>query len=105
MDMERAWFAARRAVAGRRRHSRAAMAVNNAAVPLEGFCAAGFAVELPSREAAAVRAGGADTRARAGGPPRRMVPGCGRGRPAAIPLADPVTERPPLPERALTPVE
>jgi hypothetical protein len=46
MDMERAWFAARRPVAGRRRHSRAAMAVNNAAVPLEGFCAAGFAVEL-----------------------------------------------------------
>ena len=71
MDPERAWFAARRAVAGRRRHSRAAMAVdilaaaplvcasslaaglgmavNNAAVLLEGLCAAGFAVELTHR--------------------------------------------------------
>ena len=69
--LERAWFAARRAVAGRRRHSRAAaaidilaaaplvsatslaagldMAVNNAAALLDAFCRAGFAVEVTHR--------------------------------------------------------
>jgi hypothetical protein len=118
MDPERAWFAARRAVAGRRRHSRAAMAVdilaaaplvcasslaaglgmavNNAAVLLEGLCAAGFAVELTHRAKRRLFGLAALTPVREVAPPRR---------PAAIPLADPVTERAALPERALTPVE
>ena len=69
--MERAWFAARAAVAGRRRTSRAAaavdilaaaplvsatslaaglgMAVKNAAALLDAFCAAGIAVEVTHR--------------------------------------------------------
>ena len=69
--MERAWFAARAAVAGRRRNSRAAaavdilaaaplvsatslaaglgMAVKNAAALLDAFCAAGIAVEVTHR--------------------------------------------------------
>lgn len=106
MDPERAWFAARRAVAGRRRHSRAAMAVdilaaaplvcasslaaglgmavNNAAVLLEGLCAAGFAVELTHRAKRRLFGLAALTPVREVAPPRR---------PAAIPLADPVTER------------
>jgi hypothetical protein len=48
--LERAWFAARAAVAGRRRNSRAAAAVDIlAAAPLVAFCAAGIAVEVTHR--------------------------------------------------------
>jgi|ERR1700722_11955202 hypothetical protein len=76
--LERAWFAARHAVAGRRRHSRAVlavdilaaaplvsatslaaglgMAVKNAAGLLEDFWRAGIAVEVTPLQAAAVRA-------------------------------------------------
>ena len=70
-DLERAWFAARAAVARRRRNCRAAaavdilaaaplvsatslatglgMAVNNASALLDAFCAAGIAVEVTHR--------------------------------------------------------
>ena len=103
--MERAWFAARAAVAGRRRTSRAAaavdilaaaplvsatslaaglgMAVKNAAALLDAFCAAGIAVEVTHRvEAAAVRAHrpGAAARGRAPALPARPDT---RARPAA----------------------
>jgi hypothetical protein len=60
------------------------MAVNNAAVLLEGFCAAGFAVELTHRAKRRLFGLAALTPVREVAPPRR---------PAAIPLADPVTER------------
>jgi hypothetical protein len=88
LDMERAWFSARRAVAGRRSNSRAAaaidmlaaaplisatslatglgMAVKNALELLTGFCADGITIEVTHRsKAAAVRVGGS------GAAPRR----------------------------------
>jgi len=126
-DMERAWFAARRAVAGRRRTSRAAaaidilaaaplasatslatglgMAVKNAAALLDGFCAQGIAVEVTHRSKRRLfgLAGLAPLRAEVA-PPRRPMPGRGRGRPPTLEIeADlpPV----PLPERPLSPIE
>ena len=112
-DLERAWFAARRAVAGRRRTSRAAaaidilaaaplasatslaaglgMAVKNAAALLDGFCAETIAVEVSHRARRRLfgLAGLAPLRA-AVAPPRRPQPGRGRGRPPTIPLDDDV---------------
>jgi hypothetical protein len=126
-DLERAWFTARASVGGRRRHSRAAvavdilaatplvsaaslatglgMAVNNAAALLEAFCAAGFAVEVTHRCRRRLfgLAALAPLRAQVA-PPCRPQPGCGRGRPPSIPPADPVTEPPP-PLPSLTPIE
>ena len=126
-DMERAWFAARRAVAGRRRTSRAAaaidilaaaplasatslatglgMTVKNAAALLDGFCAQGIAVEVTHRSKRRLfgRAGLAPLRAEVA-PPRRPMPGRGLGRPPTLEIeADlpPV----PLPERPLSPIE
>ena len=102
--LERAWFAARRAVAGRRRHSRAAaaidimaaaplvsatslaagldMAVKNAAALLDAFCAAGIAVEVTHRAKRRLfgLTGLAPLRD-AVRPPYRPEPGRGRGRP------------------------
>ena len=107
-DLERAWFAARRAVAGRRRHSRAAaaidimaatplvsatslaaglgMAVKNAAALLDGFCQAGLAVEVTHRSKRRLfgLAGLAPLRDGVAAP-RRPEPGRGRGRPPAMP--------------------
>jgi hypothetical protein len=127
LDLERAWFAARAAVAGRRRHSRAAtavdilaaaplvsttslatglgMAVNNAAALLDGFCAAGIAVEVTHRSKRRLfgLAALAPLRKHVA-PPYHPEPGRGRGRPPAIPEADLVTEPPP-PLPPLTPVE
>jgi hypothetical protein len=126
MDLERAWFAARVAVAGRRRTSRAAaavdilataplvsatslatglgMAVNNAAALLDAFCAAGIAVEVTHRSKRRLfgLAALAPLRKHVA-PPYHPEPGRGRGRPPAIPEADLVTEPPPLPP--LTPIE
>lgn len=102
--LERAWLAARRAVASRRRHSRAAaavdilaaaplvsatslaagldMAVKNAAALLDAFCAAGIAVEVTHRAKRRLfgLTGLAPLRD-AVRPPYRPEPGRGRGRP------------------------
>ena len=105
--LERAWFSARSAVAGRRRHSRAAaavdllaaapllsatslaaglgMAVNNATALLDGFCATGLAVEVTHRSKRRLfgLAGLAPLRDQVA-PPRRPQPGRGRGRPPIL---------------------
>jgi hypothetical protein len=127
MTLERAWFAARHAVGGRRRHSRAAvavdilaatplvsasslatglgMAVNNAAALLDGFCAEGIAVEVTHRSKRRLfgLAALAPLRDQVA-PPRRPEPGRGRGRPPSIPPEEPVTEPPP-PSMPLAPIE
>ena len=127
MTLERAWFAARGAVAGRRRHSRAAvavdilaatplvsasslatglgMAVNNAAALLDAFCAAGIAVEVTHRSKRRLfgLAALAPLREQVA-PPNHPQPGRGRGRSPSIPPEDPVT-KPPPPPPPLTPIE
>ena len=127
-DMERAWSTARRAVvAGRRRNSRAAgaidilaaaplisatslaaglgMAGKNAILLLDGFCAEGIAVEVTHRSRRRIfgLAGLAPLRDGVA-PPRRPMPGRGRGRP---PLHPAETEVPPapLPEPRLNRIE
>ena len=120
-DLERAWFAARAAVAGRRRHSRAAaaidllaaaplvsasslaaglgMAVKNAAALLEQFQKAGIVVEVTHRSKRRLfgLAGLAPLRDGVA-PPRRPEPGRGRGRPPVLPAeaAAPLRRFPPL---------
>ena len=125
-DMERAWFAARRAVAGRRRTSRAAAAVDvmaatplvsatslaaglgmankNAAALLDGLCADGLAVEVTHRSKRRLfgLAGLAPLREQVA-PPRRPMPGRGRGRPPMLPVEDAPSA--PLPAGPLGPVE
>jgi hypothetical protein len=126
LDMERAWFTARAAVAGRRRHSRAAgavdimaatplvsasslatglsMAVNNAAALLDEFNAAGIAVEVTHRSKRRLFGLATIAPLREGvEPPRRPEPGRGRGRPPIIRESDVLTEPPPLPP--LTPID
>lgn len=128
MDLERAWFAARASVAGRRRHSRAAaavdvlaasplvsasslatgldMAVTNAASLLAAFCAAGIAVEVTHRSKRRLYglAGLAPLRLQVA-PPRRPEPGRGRGRPPAVADdAQPPTAPAPLHDGPLSPV-
>ena len=119
--LERAWRAARRTVAGRRRTSRAAaavdilaaaplvsasslaaglgMAVKNAAQLLDDFCAAGIAVEVTHRSKRRLfgLAGLAPLRD-AVRPPYRPEPGRGRGRPSLV-HEDAITEPalPPVP--------
>jgi hypothetical protein len=106
--LERAWFAARSAVAGRRRHSRAGaaidllattpllsastlaaglgMAVKNAAALLEEFQTARLVVEVTHRSRRRLfgLAGLAPLRDGVA-PPRRPQPGRGRGRPPHLP--------------------
>ena len=105
--LERAWRAARRAVAGRRRHSRAAaavdllaaaplvsatslaaglgMAVKNATLLLDDFCAAGIAIEVTHRAKRRLfgLTGLAPLRDVVR-PPYRPEPGRGRGRPPLV---------------------
>jgi hypothetical protein len=105
--LERAWRAARHAVAGRRRHSRAAaavdllaaaplvsasslaaglgMAVKNATLLLDDFCAAGIAVEVTHRSKRRLfgLTGLAPLRDVVR-PPYRPEPGRGRGRPPLV---------------------
>jgi hypothetical protein len=126
-DMERSWFAARRGVAGRRRNSRAAaavdlmaatplvsattlaaglgMAVKNAAELLDGFCEAGLAVEVTHRSKRRLfgLAGLAPLREQVA-PPRRPMPGRGRGRPPILP-AEEDAPAVPLAEGPLSPIE
>jgi hypothetical protein len=127
MDLERAWFAARAAVAGRRRDSHAAAAVDVlAAVPLisatslaaalglaiknairllDGLVAAGVAVEVTHR--AKRRLFGLKDMAplaEAVRPPYRPTPGRGRGRPPLLTVEEEVVGPPP-PLPPLTPIE
>lgn len=127
LDLERAWLAARRAVADRRRNSRAAtavdilaaapllsatslaaglgMAVNNAAALLDEFCQAGLAVEVTYRAKRRLYGLAGLAPLREGvAPPRRPLPGRGRGRPpniATIPEVAPA----PLPVVPLSPLD
>jgi len=127
LDLERAWLAARRAIGSRRRHSRAAaavdllaaaplisatslaaglgMAVKNAARLLEEFCAAGIAVEVTHRSRRRLFGlkGMAPLRD-AVVPPPRPQPGRGRGRPPTIPYDAEAPPAPPL-DRPHTPLE
>ena len=108
-DMERSWSAARRAIGFRRRNSRAAaavdllaaaplisatslaaglgMAVKNASLLLGEFCADGIAVEVTHRSRRRIfgLAGLAPLRDGVA-PPRRPMPGRGRGRPPLLPV-------------------
>jgi hypothetical protein len=127
--MERAWFAARRAVAGRRSHSRAGMAIDmlaaaplisskslaiglgmavkNALELLTGLCGEGVVVEVTHRSKRRLfgLAGLAPLRDDVL-PPYRPEPGRGRGRPPAIAVEpEPPPASPSSPERAMTPIE
>jgi len=127
MDLERAWFAARAAVAGRRRDSHAAAAVDVlAATPLisatslaaglgvtiksairllDGLVAAGVAVEVTRRSKR--RLFGLKGMAPLGAavrPPYRPEPGRGRGRPPILTVEDDGAA-PPLPSAPLTPID
>jgi hypothetical protein len=125
-DMERRWVSARAAVAGRRRTSRAVLAVDVlAAAPLlsattlaaaigmsvkhaiallDGFLAAGIVVEVTHRAKRRLfgLAGLAPLRDQVA-PPRRPEPGRGRGRPPIQDVAAGMTAPPPLPP--LGPIE
>jgi hypothetical protein len=127
MDLERAWFGARAAMAGRRRDSHAAAAVDVlAAVPLisatslaaglgiavknairllDGLVDAGVAVEVTHRSKR--RLFGLKAMAplaEAVRPPYRPEPGRGRGRPPTL-AADDDIAGPPPPLPPLTPIE
>jgi hypothetical protein len=123
MSLERAWLAARAAVAGRRRTSRAAaaidllaaapllsattlaaglgMAVKNASALLDAFARENIVVEVTHRAKRRLfgLAGLAPLRHEVA-PPRRPEPGRGPGRPPAVREEPP----PPLPEGLLTPI-
>ena len=124
LDLERAWFAARTAIAGRRRDSHAAAAVDLlAATPLlsasslaaglgiavktairlfDGLVAAGVAVEVTHRSKRRLFGlHGMTPLGDAVAPPYRPEPGRGRGRP---PLLVDAPERPPAPLPPLTPI-
>ena len=129
MDLERTWFAARSAVAGRRRDSHAAACVDIlAATPLisatslaaglgvtvksairllDGLVAAGVAIEVTHRSKR--RLFGLKGMAPLGAavrPPYRPEPGRGRGRPPILALEDDVADTPlPLPSAPLTPID
>jgi hypothetical protein len=128
LDLERAWLTARRAVAGRRRTSRASaavdllaaapllsattlahglgMAIKNATALLEDFRAADIAVEVTHRSARRLYAlaGLAPLRDQVA-PPRRPIPGRGRGRPRLLPPDEAVPQPDPMPPTPLTPLE
>ncbi len=128
-DMERAWFSARRAVAGRRSNSRATIAIDmlaaaplisatslarglgmaakNALELLTGLCADEITIEVTHRSKRRLfgLAGLAPLRDEIS-PPRRPEPGRGRGRPPTIrlePEQQPVSLQPP--DRPMTPLE
>jgi hypothetical protein len=126
-SMERAWFTARAAVAGRRSNSRAAaavdvlaasplvsattlaaglgMAVKNAIALLADFAEAEIVVEVTHRSKRRLfgLAGLAPLRDEVA-PPRRPEPGRGPGRPPAIREEEALPPAP-LPDRCLTPIE
>ena len=125
-DLERGWLAARGAVAGRRRHSRAAaaidllaaaplvsasslatglgMAVKNAAALLEQFQKAGIVVEVTHRSKRRLYGLAGLAPLRDGvAPPRRPEPGRGQGRPPHLPAEQEALPLPP--DRPLSPLE
>jgi hypothetical protein len=125
-DLERGWRAARAAVAGRRRNSRAAaaidvlaaaplvsasslaaglgMAVKNAAALLESFQEAGLVIEVTHRSKRRLYGLTGLAPLRDGvAPPRRPEPGRGRGRPPIPGVDDQVP--PSLPDRPFSPIE
>jgi hypothetical protein len=127
MDLERAWFAARTAVAGRRRDSHAAACVDVlAATPLisatslaaglrvtvksairllDGLVAAGVAVEVTQRSKRRLFGlKGMAPLCEVVRPPYRPEPGRGRGRPPILPVEDDGAGPPP-PLPPLTPVD
>ena len=127
MDLERAWFAARTAVAGRRRDSHAAAAVDLlAAVPLlsatslaagldlavknairllDVLVGAGLAVEVTHRSKRRLFGlKGMEPLGAVVQPPYRPAPGRGRGRPPLLPAEDEIAGPPP-PLPPLTPIE
>ena len=127
MDLERAWFSARAAMAGRRRDSHAAaavdvlaavplisatslaaglgMAVKNAIRLLDGLVDAGVAVEVTHRSKRRLFGLNAMAAlAEAVRPPYRPEPGRGRGRPPTL-AADDDIAAPPPPLPPLTPIE
>ena len=127
MDLERAWFGARAAMAGRRRDSHAAAAVDVlAAVPmisatslasglgiavknairlLDSLVGAGVAVEVTHRSKRRLFGLKAMAAlAEAVRPPYRPEPGRGRGRPPTL-AADDDIAGPPPPLPPLTPIE
>ena len=106
-DMERTWLVARRSVAGRRRNSRAALAIDvmaatplisastlagaidmsikNAAILLDRFCTDAVAVEVTHRSARRLFGlSGLSPLREAVRPPRRPEPGRGPGRPRLL---------------------
>lgn len=123
-EMERGWLAARAQVAGRRRTSRAglaidvlaatpllsattlaratAMSIKSAVALLDGFVADAIVVEVTHRSARRLfgLAGMAPVRD-VTAPPRRPQPGRGRGRPRLVPESDVVA---PLPLPSLPPL-
>jgi hypothetical protein len=128
-DMERAWFAARHAVAGRRRNSRAAaavdilaaaplvsatslaaglgMAVKNATQLLGDFCSAGIAVEVTHRSKRRLFGlNGLAPLREVVRTPYRPDPTRGRGRPRLDQPDDPAESLvPALPSAPLMPVD
>jgi len=129
LDMECAWFAARRAVTGRRSNSRAAMAIDmlaaaplisatslatglgmaakNALELLTGLCADEIVIEVTHRSKRRLfgLAGLAPLRDEIS-PPRRPEPGRGRGRPPAIRIdAEPLPASLTPAKHPITPVE
>ena len=80
------------------------MAVNNAAALLDSFCAGGIAVEVTHRSKRRLfgLAGLAPLRDGVA-PPKRPMPGRGRGRPPILPDDDAVAPPPALPQPPLNP--
>lgn len=126
-DIERGWLAARRAVTGRRRNSRAAaavdilaaapvvsaatlaaglgMAANNATDLLDEFCREGIAIDVSHRHKRRLFAlAGLAPLRDAVAPPRRPEPGRGRGRPVEREDQPEPVSAPPDPV-AVTPLE
>jgi hypothetical protein len=126
--LEHAWLAARRAVAARRRQSRApaavdilaaaplisatslagalGMAVKNAAALLEEFRAGGIAVEVTHRSKRRLYGLAGLAPLRDGViAPRRPMPGRSRGRPPQVRVEEPVVPAPALTNTPLAPLE
>jgi hypothetical protein len=80
--------------------------VKNAASLLDDFCGMGIAVEVSHRARRRLFGlQGQGPLRDTVSPPRRPLPGRGRGRPPAVPLEEQVEDGPPAPLPPLTPIE